>query len=200
MSKLSVRQYCLSGSDKMLAGQKMSVEHFWKCNFPMNHAVCPSVCLSACRSVCLSVGLSVGLSVCLLVCLSVGLSVQKKHCPNFLNVRTLCQCSLCLLLLLKKPSPPLIKWKFLNMIAIYTSTGRWSYLFNSMKKNDLIEKRLALLVSIVFQIGTATKKLKYIEAYCPGGSQFLRNCTLLQCLPVQGFISKILSMGEGIVT
>ena len=44
------------------------------------------------------------------------------------------------------------------------------------------------------------KKLKYIEAYCPGGSQFLRNCTLLQCLPVQGFISKILSRGEGIVT
>ena len=44
------------------------------------------------------------------------------------------------------------------------------------------------------------KKLKYIEAYCPRGSQFLRNCTLLQCLPVQGFISKILSRGEGIVT
>ena len=39
------------------------------------------------------------------------------------------------------------------------------------------------------------KKLKYIEAYCPGGSQFLRNCTLLQRLPVQGFILKILSRG-----
>ena len=48
--------------------------------------------------------------------------------------------------------------------------------------------------------GIEAKKLKYIEAYCPGGSQFLRNCTLLQCLPVQGFISKILSRGEGIVT
>ena len=45
-----------------------------------------------------------------------------------------------------------------------------------------------------------TKKLQYIEAYCPGGSQFLRNCTLLQWLPVQGFILKILSRDEGIVT
>jgi len=49
-------------------------------------------------------------------------------------------------------------------------------------------------------LGKEPKKLKYIEAYCPRGSQFLRNCTLLQCLPVQGFISKILSRGEGIVT
>jgi hypothetical protein len=44
------------------------------------------------------------------------------------------------------------------------------------------------------------KKLQYIEAYCPGGSQFLRNCALLQWLPVHGFILKILSRGERIVT
>ena len=44
------------------------------------------------------------MSVCLSVCLSVGRSVQKKICPNYLNIRILGKCLL--LLLLKNPSPP----------------------------------------------------------------------------------------------
>ena len=44
----------------------VSLDFFWKYNFPMN------------QNVYLSVGLSVGLSVCRSVCLCVGRSVQKK--------------------------------------------------------------------------------------------------------------------------
>ena len=67
-------------------------------------------------------------------------------------------------------------------------------------------RKYVILISIDYRgearTGTlrSSKKLQYIEAYCPGGSQFLRNCTLLQWLPVQGFILKILSRGEEIVT